>query len=140
MAVYKIVRKSKFKKIKYLENQDGFEFKPNIRNEKFIKINNLNLLDENLIKKILIKKQEKAFRRLAAIALSVIEDEDTTSGDALIALDEVARQKSIILKKYQKYLKCKDTEQMIKRLKILENDLKKHLIILQEEEEKNYCR
>ena len=141
MTVYKIVKKNKYKKIKKIfGDQDDYEFKPNIRNNKFIQINNLRLSDEMLIKKILLKKQENSFRRLTAICLSVLEDEDATSGDAIIALDEVARQKGIIIKKYQKYLKSKETDKMLKRLKVLEKDLKDRLIYLQEEEEKIYSR
>ena len=132
MAVYVIKRKSKKKRlVKFIHENCGYEFKPNIKKENLIQINNICLLDENLIQKILIKKQEKAFRRLAAIAMSVLEDDDTTAADAIIALDEVAKQKSIVLKKYQQYLKKEEEEKMLKRLKMLEKNLKTRLIEIQ---------
>ena len=135
MAVYTVKRKNKNKKIiKFVYDDCGYEFKPNIHNENLIQISNLYLLDETSISRILIKKQEKSFRRLAAITLSVINDEDATSGDALIALDEIARLKSIILKKYQDYIKREEQEKMLKRLKLLEIDLKERLELLQNEE------
>lgn len=138
MAVYFVKRKNRNKKIVEFKYEEiGYEFKPNIHSPEFIQISNLHLMDENLINKILIKKAEKSFRRLAAIALSVINDEDSTTGDAVIALDEIAKQKSIILKKYHKYLQKDQEEKLLKRLKVVEKDLKLRLIDLQEQE-KNY--
>lgn len=135
MAVYLVKRKNKNKKIlKFVYDDCGYEFKPNIHNENLIQITNLYLLDEYSVSRILIKKQEKSFRRLAAIALSVITDEDATTGDALIALDEIARLKNIILKKHKEYLKKEEQDKILKRLKVLENDLKVRLEVLQNEE------
>lgn len=135
MAVYLIKRKNRNKKIiKFVYDDCGYEFKPNIHNANLIQISNLYLLDEASVSRILIKKQEKSFRRLAAITLSVINDEDATSGDALIALDEIARLKSVILKKYQRYIKREEQDKILKRLKVLENDLKVRLEVLQNEE------
>lgn len=135
MAVYLIKKKNKNKKIIELAYSEvGYEFKPNIHSKEFIQISNLYLMDEISINQILMKKIEKSFRRLAAISLSVINDEDSTTGDAVIALDEIAKQKSIILKKYHKYLQQEQQEKMIKRLKVLEKDLKIRLIELQKEE------
>lgn len=140
MAVYLIKRKNKNKKIlSFFYESCGYEFKPNIQNDKLIKISNLYIVDEILINKILIKKINKSFRRLAAIALSVINDEDATTGDAIIALDEIAKQKSNILNKYQKYLFKEEQEKILKRLKVLEKDLKDRLVVLQSEE-KNFSR
>ena len=140
MAVYLLKRKNKNKKIlEFFYEDSGYEFKPNIQNDKLVKISNLYVIDEFLINKILIKKINKSFRRLAAISLSVINDDDATTGDAIIALDEIAKQKSIILKKYQKFLFKEEQDKILKRLKVLEKDLKERLIELQTEE-KSYSR
>jgi hypothetical protein len=76
---------------------------------------------------------------LTAIILSVLNDDDTTSGDVVIALDEIAKEKSIILKKYRNYLKKEEYEKMLKRLKIYEQDLKARLIYIKETED-SYTR
>ena len=141
MAIYKIKRKSKKKRIvKFDYENTGYEFKPNIRNGQLIKISNLYIFDEDIINQILVKKNEKAFRRLTAIALSVLNDEDTTSGDAIIALDEVEKQKSIIIRKYRGYLKKEEELKMLRRLKVLEKELKEKLETLIAEEEKSFSR
>ncbi len=141
MEVYKIKKKSKAKKIVRIIGEDeGYEFKPNMRNNQLIKISNLYIYNDDLINQILVKKNEKIFRRLTAIALSVLNDEDATSGDAIIALDEIAKQKSIIIRKYLKYLTQEEEQKMLKRLKMLEKKLKERLEYLIKEEEKNYSR
>jgi hypothetical protein len=140
MAVYLVKRKNKNQKIVSFTYDDvGYEFKPNIKSDNLIKISNLFLLDENLIRKILINKMDKSFRKLTAIILSVLNDDDTTSGDVVIALDEIAKEKSIILKKYRNYLKKEEYEKMLKRLKIYEQDLKARLIYIKETED-SYTR
>lgn len=144
MAVYVLKKKTKKKRlVKFDYESCGYEFKPNIKKEHLIQVDHLCIVDENLISKILTKKQEKSFRRLTAITMSVLEDDDATTGDAIIALDEVAKQKSIILKKYQQYLKKEEEEKMLKRLKVLEKNLKTRLVEIknhEKEEELGFSR
>jgi hypothetical protein len=140
MAVYLVKRENKNKRIvSFAYDEVGYEFKPNIKSSNLIKISNLSLMDEELVRKILIEKMDKSFRKLTAVILSVLNDEDTTSGDVIIALDEVAKEKGIILKKYCNYLKKEEYEKMLKRLKIYEENLKKRLENIKDEEH-NYTR
>jgi len=140
MAVYVVKRKNRKKEIVSLNYKDiGYEFKPNIKNEKMIQITDLYLYNEKMINVVLMKKMDKSFRRLAAITMSVLNDEDATSADAIIALDEVAKLKSVILKKYYNYIKKEQEELHLKRLKMLENNLKDRLIYLKSEE-KSFSR
>lgn len=140
MAVYVVKRKNRKKEIVSLNYKYiGYEFKPNIKNEKMIQIADLYLYDEKMINVVLVKKIDKSFRRLAAITMSVLNDEDATSADAIIALDEVAKLKSVILKKYNIYIKKEEEELNLKRLKVLENNLKERLVYLKSEE-KSYSR
>ena len=46
----------------------------------------------------------------------------------MLALDEVARLRTIIINKYQKFLKKKESEELLKKLKLLENELKEKII------------
>lgn len=140
MAVFVIKKRNRKKEIVSLNYKDiGYEFKPNIKNEKMVQISNLYLYDEKMINIVLMKKIDKSFRRLAAITMSVLNDEDATSADAIIALDEVAKLKSYILKKYNEYLNKEEEELHLKRLKMLENNLKERLLYLKSEE-KSFSR
>ena len=98
------------------------------------------LLNETLIQGLLEKQYEKSFRKLAAITYSVVNDEDATSADAIIALDEIARQKSRLIRQDKEYLQAKEEEKLLKRFKMLENELKARLVVLNSEEEKSYTR
>ena len=80
---------------------------------------------------ILSKKIDKNFKRLAAITYDVINsDDDNTSTDATIALDEIAKLRSIILNKYQKFLEKEKEKKYIKSLRILENELRAKIIYI----------
>ena len=140
MAAYVVKRKNRKKEVVSLNYKEiGYEFKPNIKNEKMVQITELYLYDDKMINVVLMKKIDKSFRRLAAITMSVLNDEDATSADAIIALDEVAKLKSSILKKYNEYIKKEEEELHLKRLKMLENNLKQRLVYLKSEE-KSFSR
>lgn len=131
MKTYVIKKRNKNKKIgKFNYEDEGYTFKPNIRSTNLIKISCLNLMDKEKASPILKKKLDNSFRRLAAIILSVLNDEDTTSGDCLIALDEIAKEKSIIRNKYKEYLEKAEQEKFLKRLKVLETEVKEKIVDL----------
>ena len=46
----------------------------------------------------------------------------------MLALDEVARLRTIIINKYERFLKKKEAEELLKRLKVLENELRVKII------------
>ncbi len=135
MEVYVIKKKNKNKKIVKFNPEEGYQFKPNIKNPNLIKINNLSITDIEVTSPILITKLEKSFRKLAEIIFNILNDEDTDSGDITIALDEVFKQKSIILNQYKEYLKKQDKDKYLKRLKLLEAELKEKLVYVEMQEE-----
>lgn len=140
MALYLLKKKNKNKKIVELNYEsNGYIFKPNIRSTNMIQISNLSLFDEKIIKIVLNNKINKSFSRLYSIISSVLNDEDTTSGDIIIALDEVAKEKAVILKKYSDYLEKQEKEELLKQLKLFEKELR-NKIIYEIEEEKSFSR
>ncbi len=139
MKTYVIKKRNKNKKIsKFNYEDEGYPFKPNIKSANLIKINCLNLMDKEKASPILKQKLDKSFRRLTAIILSVLNDEDTTSGDAIIALDEIAKEKSIIRNKYKEYIEKAEQEKFLKRLKVLEKEVKEKIVDLKIREEQKY--
>lgn len=131
MENYIIKKRNKNKKIsKFDFEETGYVFKPNIKSKNLIEITNLSILNVELTNVILKKKLDKSFRKLARIILSVLKDEDSDSGDVLIALDELAKEKSIITRKYKEYLKKEERDKYLKRLNLLEAQLKEKLFYL----------
>ena len=131
MENYIIKKRNKNKKIsKFDFEETGYVFKPNIKSKNLIEITNLSILNVELTNVILNKKLDKSFRKLARIILSVLKDEESNSGDILIALDELAKEKSIITRKYKEYLKKEERDKYLKRLNLLEAQLKEKLFYL----------
>ncbi len=131
MENYIIKKRNKNKKIsKFDFEETGYVFKPNIKSKNLIEITNLSILNVELTNVILKKKLDKSFRKLARIILSVLKDEESNSGDILIALDELAKEKSIITRKYKEYLKKEERDKYLKRLNLLEAQLKEKLFYL----------
>ena len=119
MKKYVIKKKNKNKKIsKFNYIEEGYCFKPNIKNEKLIKISSLHIMNQVVSNPLIKRKLDRSFRKLAAILFSVLHDEDTTDGDCIIALDEIAKEK------------------YLKRLKILEQEAKEKLVDIRLQEEK----
>lgn len=141
MTGYIIKKKNRNKKIVQFDFQaEGYAFQPHIKNENFIQVSELYVLDETFIHGIILRHFAKSFRRLAAITYSVVNDEDSTSADAIIALDEVAKQKTLLIRKDKEYLTKKEEEQMVKRLKMLERELKDKLVVLRKTETETFSR
>lgn len=136
MEHYVIKKKNKNKKLnKFDFTEEGYVFKPNIKSPNLIKISNLSITNIEITNSILTKKLDKSFRKLAAIILNVLEDEDATSGDGTIALNELMKEKEIITRKYREYLKKEEQEKYLKRLKILEKEIKEKIVYLNLKEE-----
>lgn len=139
MENYVIKKKNKNKKLnKFNFKEEGYVFKPNIKSNNLIKISSLSITNLEFTNSILKKKLDTSFRKLAAIILRVLNSDDVASGDATIALDELFREKEKMKNKYQEYLKKEEYEKYMKRLKVLENELKEKLVVLKLEEERIY--
>ena len=132
MKKYVIKKKNKNKKIsKFNYIEEGYCFKP-----KLIKISSLHIMNQVVSNPLIKRKLDRSFRKLAAILFSVLHDEDTTDGDCIIALDEIAKEKSKINKEFTQYLKKEEQEKYLKRLKILEQEAKEKLVDIRLQEEK----
>ena len=130
MANFLIKRIDKNRKIKKIDKEkDGYDFKPRIHSVN-LEVNKITLYNSSMIDIILSKKIEKYFERVASIVYDVLQnsDDDSTS-DAVIALDEVTKLREIVLNKYQKYLDKKKEENILKKLRFLENELRSKIII-----------
>lgn len=105
----------------------GYTFKPREKaSNKYIKVNKITLVNPSMIDGILTSKFNKKYRQLVMIVFNILQsnESDTTDGDIMIALDEIAKLRNIILNKYQKFLSHEKEEKFVKQLRILENELR----------------
>lgn len=136
MEKYIIKKRNKNKKIVKINLDNGYVFTPNIRSKDLVSISHLSIFNTEMTNFILKKKLDKSFRKLASLILNVLNDDDTTSGEIAIALNELTKEKSVVAYKYKEYLKKEEQEKYLKRFKVLEGQLKEKLMYLKLEEEK----
>jgi len=132
---YQIKKKNKFKKIVKNNTQDGFSFKPNFKKDNTIKITNLTIYNEECINTLLKQKINKEFKKVASIIIPLLNEDDAGTGDIAIALNELSKHKENLMHKYRKYLSNKEYEMELKRIKVLETELKNKLITIKEQED-----
>lgn len=111
-------------------NLKGFCYPIRKARKDHLKIKEITIINPeiitNLIKFNFYKKYQKIIECL--FDNSDFSSSDNSGTNLMLALDEVAHLRTIIIKKYQKYLKKKDAEELLKKLKVLENELRIKII------------
>lgn len=104
-------------------NFEGCEFKPK-KDKTIISVNKVLVVDKSLTDNILSIKFNDKFKALLKYAMYVINDEDATSTDTAIVLDEVAMLKGILLNRYQKFLSKEKERLFLEKLRLIENQIR----------------
>lgn len=114
--------------IEAINDLQGFVYKTR-KNPKYLEISEITIISPEIINALIKYNFDKKYKKILELYLKAIDSGDESSeGNFLLALDEVARLKSIIITKYSRFLKKKGEEQFLKRLKILENELRAKII------------
>lgn len=130
MANY-IIKKTTVKiKIKKFKKGEGYTLNPHIKNNKMISIERLTIENQKCIDILLNKKIAQNFRKIMALYLSIIENDDATSGDVEIALNEIEHFKNIIAYKYEQHISKELMLKYLKRIALFEKNLRDKLNIL----------
>lgn len=114
----------------------GYEVKPR-NNVKYdgVKVNSLVIMKPSFVEKLLKKKVKRKLDFYLQYIISLMDnnEEDGNVGNLKLALDDLARYKSIVEYKYRKYLDQKYINLLLKKMDILEHEIKMKLIYKQEE-------
>ena len=100
---------------------DGYNFKTNHSNS--LNVDEVLISKPELVDKILTNNFKEKYKRLVMIVLSILRASDTSEGDCMIALDEIARLKDILLHRYHKNLKKEKEALFLQQLDGLELQL-----------------
>lgn len=119
------------KKVLLYEEKKSYSFTPK---SGYKKVKKITVLDKDMVSSILEDKIVKKYNLLIKIIYDLITSDDTTSGDVLVAYTELDRIRNILLYKYNEYLKKEFVNKYLKKLYVLELELKKvHVMELTEE-------
>lgn len=103
---------------------EGYKFRPKLNKEGYVKVSEVTIVDKVMIDKILTMKFNKNFKKLVALAMKVINDEESSDDEVRIVLDEVELIREILLNRYQKFLNHDKEQLFLKKLRLIENELR----------------
>ena len=131
-----IVKEKNSKDIKYFDYDklEGYNLttKKDVHFSDAIDINRVIIINPTFIDKVATKKINAKFNKLINMMQIVCEvgDEDESGEGYRIALDEANKLKMELWNKYKKFISEEKLELMIKKIEILEDELKLRLDLL----------
>ena len=139
-----LVKNNKFQKIKKVnvKKLKGFSFKPKNKSLKNgVKVNKLVIINPSFTETILKKKIKNRLELYLRFIISLLdEDDDSDITDLRAALNDLTRYRQIIEKKYLLYLDKKYGEMLLKKIDMLEEELKKKIVNFQPKEKEEEIR
>lgn len=124
MASYLINKKHHDDNIVKFHDLEGYKFKPKATNGKYINVNEVTIVDKKMIDHILSVKFDKAFKRVVAMALAVINDEDADDTACEVVLGEVELVRQVLLNRYQRFINYEKEQLFLKKLRLIENEMR----------------
>ena len=91
-----------------------------------------------MINEILTIKSNRRFKKLLTLVSAVLNDTDATDADTALALDEVQLVKEILLNRYQRFLNQEKEELFLKKLRVLENELRLKQVMINKQNMQYY--
>ncbi len=123
MSNYKVDKENKYQSVVQIRDLDGYDFRPR-NNANHVTISKVTIVDNLMIDKILSVKFDQTFRKLIALAMKVLNDDDASDDDVRIVLDEEKLIKEILQNRYAKYLRHEKEVLFLKKLKVIENEMR----------------
>ena len=136
---YKLHKSEDTKNLLNFESKkiDGFEFTPKHTSEYMdMEVNKMVVINPSFIEKVLKKKIKRKLDLYLQFIVSVIDDEDTDPSNLRYVLDDLERYRRTIINKYQRYLDEKYINLLLKKIELLNNEIKTKLLYMKEPIEK----
>lgn len=133
MESYILKNTEESKSVLLYQEKKGYSFTP--KNGSY-RVEKITVLNETMVECILKDKVINKYNRLLQIIYSIISggNDDETSGNVLVTYTEIDRLRNILLNRYYRYLKREFIEEYLKKLQVLEIQLKKvHVMELEQE-------
>ena len=132
MSNFLVKKQNDNKEIVYMEYSiPGYTFSPK-KNLYSMSINRIKIVDDNLSDAILTYKFENSFKKLVILINNYFNDEDATSDDTSLVLDEIELIREILTKKYDKFIKENKRKLFLKKLDLLEKEVRSKELLIRE--------
>lgn len=131
MSSYILKNNKEEHKVLLYQEKASYTFSPK---KGYNEVKKITILDPNMLNTLWQHKIDKEYSKLLKLIYSLVSNDDTTSTDVLIAYTEIERIKEYLLTLKNKGLKKELLDKYLKKLYILELELKKiHVMELTEE-------
>lgn len=131
MSSYILKNNKEEHKVLLYQEKASYTFSPK---KGYNEVKKITILDPNMLNTLWEHKIDKEYSKLLKLIYSLVSNNDTTSTDVLIAYTEIERIKEYLLTLKNKGLKKELLDKYLKKLYILELELKKiHVMELTEE-------
>lgn len=131
MSSYILKNNKEEHKVLLYQEKASYTFLPK---KGYNEVKKITILDPNMLNTLWEYKIDKEYSKLLKLIYSLVSNDDTTSTDVLIAYTEIERIKEYLLTLKNKGLKKELLDKYLKKLYILELELKKiHVMELTEE-------
>lgn len=134
MINYKLNTKNKFKETNIkldIKKNKGYKVIPKnkIKYEGVV-VNEMCIINSSLIEKILRRKISLKLDKYLQYIITVLDDEESDAGRIATVLSDLNRYREMVNNKYIRYLSDKYMELLLKKIELLEYELKKKLMSL----------
>lgn len=143
---YLLIKDEETKEIVYIDYDklSGFQVNPaNQENYDGIIVNKMIIIKPSFIEKVLKRKVKRKLENYLKLVISMLEDDGSDDNtDLRYALNDLNRYKSIIKNNYQKYLDEKYVDLLLKKIALIEKEIKNKMIYYKEPKvvEEDYLR
>lgn len=132
--IYKLVRKNKYKNEKInltFRKNCGYRITPkNKVKYDGVVVNEMMIIKPSFIEKLLKRKIGVKLDNYLQYIISVLDDESSDAGRIGTVLSDLNRYREIVKNNYRQYLNEKYIELLLKKIELLEYELKKKFIAL----------
>ena len=128
---YLLVKNKFNKEIAYIDYDrvSGFKFKPVNKGDNTISVNQMVIISPTFIEKVLTRKTKRKLELYLEFIVKLLDEDDETDITGLrSALNDITRYKDIVMHKYRVYLEQKYYELFMKKLSLLEYELKMKIL------------
>ena len=126
---YVLCKEKKSKEIVKFEHKiKGYELKPRNKVRQISKVDSVMIVNPSFIEKVLKRKIKKKLDYYLQYIINILDNEEDDGTNLSEALNDLTRYKSIIEYKYRKYLDEKYINLLLKKINLLEHELKVKIV------------